>query len=80
MTVHGANDGIRCPSCNSRMTSVYRTMKMSNVRIRRYRICGHCTKRFSSIEILDDKYSKEHEDNRKRKDPGDDEGFFVIED
>jgi len=41
---------VRCPRCESPLSSVYRTMKVTKSKIRRYRRCHHCQHSFSTTE------------------------------
>ena len=41
---------MRCPSCDSAYSRVYKTLKVTKNRTRRYRTCQHCGKNFSTTE------------------------------
>jgi transcriptional regulator NrdR family protein len=58
---------MRCPQCYSCFSTVYKTRKQGK-KIKRYRICKHCSKSFSTTELTDP----------PKKDPDDD--IYMIDD
>lgn len=41
---------MECPRCNCADSRVYRTVKLTNKKIRRHRTCRYCQKNFSTTE------------------------------
>lgn len=58
---------MRCPRCHCAMSTVYKTLRVTETKIRRYRSCRHCGKSFSTNETV-----------REKKD--DDEDIYIIDD
>ena len=66
---------VRCPECQSPLSSVYRTMQVTEYRIRRYRRCFHCKHSFKTTEQVSEP--------KKKKVPAkqfDEDDDFIVED
>jgi len=61
---------MNCPKCHSNMTKVYKSRRVTKYKTRRYKVCLHCGKNFSSTEKVDPP--------KEKKDPGDD--IYIIPD
>lgn len=75
----GDDDGLRCPRCNSAVSTVRRTMKIGKT-VRRYRECFHCAKNFVTSEYAHAPKKEKKPDIRRVKDDGDDDedGVFYF--
>lgn len=58
-----------CPKCHCCDSSVYKTLRVTRYRIRRYRTCRHCSHNFSTTE-----------EANKTKNTGKEEDIYIVDD